>query len=67
MPDFAFELISKAVILFIFNGGMRKLQKTKKGWCHTFALKRQVQLKVLRFKEFEVQVPLAKVNRVAAF
>ena len=23
MPDFAFELISKAVILFIFNGGTR--------------------------------------------
>ena len=23
MPDFAFELISKAVILFIFNGGIK--------------------------------------------
>ena len=27
MPDFAFELISKAVILFIFNGGTSKCPK----------------------------------------
>ena len=26
MPDFAFELISKAVILFIFNGGIQGRQ-----------------------------------------
>ena len=26
MPDFAFELISKAVILFIFNGGTFQLR-----------------------------------------
>ena len=29
MPDFAFELISKAVILFIFNGGTDPPSKRK--------------------------------------